>query len=618
MSSKPLARASQNEIVTRANGELRPSATETATLNGLTESMPLNVVMDSIREAFALLDTEFRIVDVNAEALRLHGCKRQDLIGKTHWEAFPGSEDSELGQLYKIAMCGRQIVSLEHQHHWVDGRALWLEMRAYPVDGGGLALFFRDVGERQRINQRLSESEARFRAAIDATQGVLWTNDAEGRMMGEQPGWAKLTGQSFEDYQGYGWSAAVHPEDVQPTIDAWNAVVAAPRTFVFEHRVRRHDGKWRRFAIRAIPVLNEGGHIREWVGVHRDITEATEVRLQLARNAQTFKSLVRNSPFGIYVIDGAFKLFEFSQGAAKVFANINPLIGRDFAQIQRILWPENFAKAIIARFRTTLETGEPYISVSTIEARANIDATEAYDWRIERISLPDGSHGVVCYFYDLSERMRLENELRAALADKELLAREIEHRVQNSLTIVGSLLNMQRASTTNTETKDALAAAAARVLAIGRVHQRLYKGKDIGWIEFGAYLRQLCEDIEQTLGSSRISFEVQTDTVELHVNNAVPLGIASNELITNASKYCGRGADEHILVTLASQGEVLVLTVSNTGPGVPTDFSPDGSKGMGLRVIKVLVRQVGGTIVYPTAGSEARFEIRVPIGSEGA
>jgi PAS domain S-box-containing protein len=119
----------------------------------------------------------------------------------------------------------------------------------------------------------LRRSEARFRVAVAAVANVLWTNDAQGHMRGEQPGWAAFTGQSMEEYQGYGWAKAVHPDDAQPTIDAWNIAVAERRMFVFEHRVRRHDGVYRRFYIRALPVLNDNGEIEEWVGVHSDITE---------------------------------------------------------------------------------------------------------------------------------------------------------------------------------------------------------------------------------------------------------------------------------------------------------------------------------------------------------
>ena len=585
---------------------------QTPESNNLRKMVSLGTIIESMSEGFLLLDSDFKIIEVNAEALRLDGRSRDELIGKTHWEAFPGTE-KRLGELYKRAMRDKCEVALEHRYVWADGHHAWLEMRAFPIEGAGFAVFFRDVTERHENDQRRAQSEARFRAAIDATNGILWTNDATGKMTGEQPAWAELTGQTFDEYQAYGWSAAVHPEDAQPTIDAWNLAVAAREPFVFEHRVRRRDGAWRRFAIRAIPVFDSTGQIREWVGVHSDITEVTEKRLQLSRNAETFASLVRNNPFGIYVVDNAFRLIQFSEGAAKIFAGIEPLVGRDFAEILRLIWTEPFASEVIGRFRTTLETGAPYVSLNTIQPRGNIDVIEAYDWRIERIALPNGSDGVVCYFYDLSEHTRLEDELRQALTDKDLLAREIEHRVQNSLTIVSSLLSLQRSSARSTETKDALAAAALRVMALGRVHERLHKGTDPTRIEFDTYLRQLCDDIEQTLGRGDITFDVETDKVQLSVDAAVPLGIAANELITNACKYCCAGAPGRVIIRLEAQPHALVMTVNDTGPGVPDDFTPHGTKGLGLKAIKALVRQINGTIIFPQAGAEARFQITVPM-----
>ena len=130
-----------------------------------------------------------------------------------------------------------------------------------------------DVTERKRAEAALHESEARYRAATAAVSDLIWTNDANGLMQGEQRGWGDFTGQSRDEYRGYGWSMAVHPEDAQPTIDAWNRAVAEKRVFVFEHRVRRHDGQWRHCSIRAVPISNADGTIREWVGVHTDITD---------------------------------------------------------------------------------------------------------------------------------------------------------------------------------------------------------------------------------------------------------------------------------------------------------------------------------------------------------
>jgi PAS domain S-box-containing protein len=123
-------------------------------------------------------------------------------------------------------------------------------------------------------------------------------------------------------------------------------------------------------------------------------------------SADTFDGLIRSNPFGVYVVDSDFRLAHVSRGATKVFENVRPLIGRDFAEVLRVIWQEPFASEAIGRFRHTLDTGEPFGSPSTVEQRADIAETEAYDWRIERIAMPDGRPGVVCYFYDLSERQR--------------------------------------------------------------------------------------------------------------------------------------------------------------------------------------------------------------------
>ena len=147
--------------------------------------------------------------------------------------------------------------------------------------------------ERAGAEAALRNSESRFKAAVGAVQGLLWTNDALGRMMGEQPGWASLTGQSYDEYQGYGWANAVHPDDAQPTVDAWQQAVRQRSTFIFEHRVRRHDGEWRSFAIRAVPVLDQDGAVREWVGVHSDVTEARQAESALREQGQTLETLNR-------------------------------------------------------------------------------------------------------------------------------------------------------------------------------------------------------------------------------------------------------------------------------------------------------------------------------------
>jgi PAS domain S-box-containing protein len=137
----------------------------------------LRGVLEGMAEGFALLDRDFRIVEVNAEGSRLDNRPREVLIGRIHWEAYPGSEESVIGQLYKRAMRDRQPVALEHRYVWQDGHEAWLDMRAYPTEDGGLAVFYRDVTDRRRAEddlRELNESlEVRIASAVAEREAAL-------------------------------------------------------------------------------------------------------------------------------------------------------------------------------------------------------------------------------------------------------------------------------------------------------------------------------------------------------------------------------------------------------------------------------------------------------------
>jgi PAS domain S-box-containing protein len=139
--------------------------------------------------------------------------------------------------------------------------------------------------------------------------------------------------------------------------------------------------------------------------------ERTRVKIALRQSQEMFSTLVADAPFGVYAIDAEFRLRQANQAAIGTF-NIQPLIGRDLAEALRIIWQEPFATEAIDRFRHTLATGESFYSPPVVEPRADIAEIQSYDWQLHRITLADGSYGVVCYFYDLSEIKRAEEIIR--------------------------------------------------------------------------------------------------------------------------------------------------------------------------------------------------------------
>ena len=167
--------------------------------------------------------------------------------------------------------------------------------------------------------QKVIISEQRFEAAVKAVEGILWTNNANGEMEGEQLGWAELTGQTFEEYQGYGWAKAVHPDDAQPTVNAWNEAVHDRKTFIFEHRVKIKDGSWRNFSIRAIPLFDTNGNLREWVGVHIDITEQKMAAQKIKDNETKLNLIIEGSELGTWELNLKTNELNYSKKYLEIF-----------------------------------------------------------------------------------------------------------------------------------------------------------------------------------------------------------------------------------------------------------------------------------------------------------
>src|SRR5882724_5223346 len=125
----------------------------------------------------------------------------------------------------------------------------------------------------------------RYQSLVLAIAQVIWTNDPKGEMVGEQPSWAAYTGQAREQYEQRGWLDAVHPEDRAPNLALWERAVAARGPCEYEHRLRRHDGEYRYFSVRAVPVFTDDGAVREWAGIHTDITQRKLAEDQLRSSA---------------------------------------------------------------------------------------------------------------------------------------------------------------------------------------------------------------------------------------------------------------------------------------------------------------------------------------------
>ena len=164
----------------------------------------------------------------------------------------------------------------------------------------------------------------------------------------------------------------------------------------------------------------------------KDITMRKQAEQALRQRTAQFETLFEVAPLGIHLIGADFHIRHANPTAMAAFGNIPDLIGRDFAEVMHILWPEARANELVERFRHTLATGEPYVVSELIEKRVDRQVTEYYEWQINRIELPEGGYGVVCYFRDTSERMLAQQQIH----DSEERYRDLFNSIDEGFCII--------------------------------------------------------------------------------------------------------------------------------------------------------------------------------------
>ncbi|TWI57654.1 PAS domain S-box-containing protein [Pseudomonas duriflava] len=260
------------------------------------QSNQLAALINQAAVGICQFDLNGHIVMVNQRYCTFMGRSEDELLGQhvislTH----PDDRDASSALMQQLVTSGEPFLT-DKRYVRPDGSERWASVHVSLVRGPDgeaqhISSVVVDIDERKRTEASLHLSNQRFRAAVDAVQGVLWTANTKGRMDGEQPAWSALTGQRYEEYQGTGWTHVLHPDDAVRSLRRWRTALKERKTFIDEQRVRCRNGEWRIFSVRAIPVLEKGA-ICEWVGVHTDITNVRHTEQRLRQLNETLEQRV--------------------------------------------------------------------------------------------------------------------------------------------------------------------------------------------------------------------------------------------------------------------------------------------------------------------------------------
>jgi two-component sensor histidine kinase len=221
---------------------------------------------------------------------------------------------------------------------------------------------------------------------------------------------------------------------------------------------------------------------------------------------------------------------------------------------------------------------------------------------------------------EIVERARAEEMLRAALAEKEVLLREIHHRVKNNLQVITSLLNLEAGRIQDEQGVDVLRDSQSRIRAMALVHDHLYRSDNLSQIDFGSYVQTLINQVSYSHGASIRQIDIRSDieNILLPIDTAIPCGLIINELVANALEHAFPD-DRHGSVRIEMKAQPngsMVLAVSDDGVGVKPGFSLERAGSLGMTLINTLAKQLNGHVALDqTAGTSFQISFGNPLQS---
>ena len=602
-----------------------------------------DVILDSISDGFLALDHDWQFTYLNLAASRLMGPK-EEILGRNQWELYPDTLGTPVETNYRRSVAEQVAVEFENYYEpW--GR--WFLIRAHPWRGG-LAVSFRDVTEERRLREERDEALAMLDALIRSAPLGIATLDSELRFRLVNSPLAEMNGIPAEEHIGRS-VAEVVPSLVAAAEPVVRDVFANRRAYTayeIEGETPKEPGVVRTWEESWFPVLDGKGRVRVAGVIVQEVTERKRVEEALRRSERQAKqsldllyAIVEQCPFGIYIVDADFRVATMNKGSQDgAFANVRPVIGRPFEEAMRILWPEPVAADIIASFRRTLDTGDPYYSKDFVSQRADEDRVEGYEWELHRVTMPDGLPGVACYYFD-STRLKLAE---AALRDNDRRKNEflamLAHELRNPLSAIHSAVKVAQVPNVGEhlpqtlEIIDRQARNLARLIDDLLDVSRITQGKvDLKreTIDVVAIINRAAQAVKTLVDQKQHKLTFEHDFGPLRVDaDPTRLEQIIGNLLTNAAKYTEPGG--RISISAHGEGGDAVIRVRDTGVGISPEMLPEvfelftqvdrslarseGGLGIGLSLVRRLVEMHGGTVAATSeVGRGSEFTVELPL-----
>lgn len=569
----------------------------------------LSAIVEHSEEAILGKDLEGNIISWNRGAEKVYGYKAQEVLGKSVSILFPPGSD-ELRQILEKTRVGEIIDHYETKRVTKQGTTIDISLIISPirdVDGKiiGASSIARDITYEKMAKKALAKTEAQLTLVTSNMADIICQANNDGSYIYISPSVKSVLGYEPLELVGKSMYDFIHPDDVGAVTSCMTDAVAKCITQSSQYRYRKADGSYIWLETMGTPLFNKEGEVSGFVCNSRDITQQKNADDALRESEEKYRTLIESASDFISVMDynGLFLLVN-KRGANRFNMEPPEILGKSL----REFFPESADKQL-ELIKKVFSTGEG------LEVEIPITFHGTGLWYSISIQPLFGSENKVqnvqVIARDITDIKETQIKLEQALKDKDMLMKEIYHRVKNNLMVISSLLNLQSRYIEDEEAKGIFKESQNRAHSMAIIHERLYRSSDLKKIDFGDYIRTLANDLYHTYvpDPGRVNLQINVDEVMMDINTSIPLGLIINELLSNSMKH-GFPDDTKgdIIVDFHKIDDDFILEVRDTGIGIPEDMDIYNTGSLGMQLVTSLTQQISGELEL-TRSPETSFRI---------
>jgi PAS domain S-box-containing protein len=455
-----------------------------------------------------------------------------------------------------------------------------------------------EIEQRQRTERQLEATQKYTRRLIDSSLDMICASDKEGFIT--EFNLAAQRSFGYKPSEVIGKSVGILYANPQQRHDVNDELTLGSGSFAGEVINRKKNGKNFTAFLSASVLRNESGEIIGAMGVSRDITEIKKTEEQITLQAAKLNSIIETTSHYIWTFNKQLKLTSFNKNYALMMHR------RYQADVKT---GTNLFKG---KFVSTTEHNDFWMmkSLAAFQGRPQHFETSFYhedtgttSWMEVFLNPIYGVDSTVNEIsgigHDITEKKVSEEKLRQSLKEKEVLLKEVHHRVKNNLQVISSILNLQSSYVKDKKTLEILRESQNRIKSMAFIHESLYQTRDFSSINFTEYVTNLSKNLVHSYQSfeDQVQLDLNIQEVYLNLDIAIPCGLIINEILSNALKYAfPNNRKGTISIRLAHKNQNITLIIHDNGVGLPAHIDYKNTESLGLQLVVTLVDQLGGTI----------------------